>query len=114
MPEVVEPYRIAVPDAVLAELRERLLRTRWPRSFTGRPWERGTNPDFLRRLVDHWAHGYDWRAWEARLNRVEQRRVTLDGLGIHVFVERGDGPDPLPVILTHGWPGSAVELFEMI
>jgi microsomal epoxide hydrolase len=113
-PATVEPYRIAVPEEVLDDLRARLLRTRWPKSVTGRPWEYGTNPAFLRRLVDYWAHSYDWRAWEARLNRLEQHRVTLDGLRIHVFVARGDGPDPLPIVLTHGWPGSAVELVEMI
>ncbi|CAA0137540.1 Soluble epoxide hydrolase [Mycolicibacterium vanbaalenii] len=74
----------------------------------------GTSEPFMRRVVARWLQGYDWRAWEARLNAFEQYRIMVDGLGIHCLVERGSSPSPMPIILTHGWPGSPVELLGMV
>jgi pimeloyl-ACP methyl ester carboxylesterase len=114
LPETAELFAIQVPDQTLTDLRQRLARTRWPRPAAGPDWALGTSLPFMRRVVDHWLNRYDWRAWEARLNAIEQKRVSVGGMRIHVFVERGGGPSPTPIILTHGWPGSAIELIELI
>lgn len=100
------PYTIGVPQPVLDDLRERLARARWPDAVDGAGWDYGTDLDYLRDLTDYWRDGYDWRAEEARLNELEQYRAEIDGVGIHFVHERGRGPDPLPIVLTHGWPDS--------
>jgi len=110
----LEPFRIAVPDETLADLKARLARTRWPNPAPGGDWAMGTSLPFLRKVVARWLDGYDWRAWEARLNGFEQYRVALGRMRIHCFIERGSGASPMPLVLSHGWPGSAVELVEMI
>ena len=110
----IAPFRIDVPDSVLQDLRERLARTRWPIAPAGPEWAHGTSLAWMQKVVAYWQDHYDWRAAEARLNRHSPLRVELDGIGIHVLVERGSWPDPLPLILTHGWPGSVVEFLNMI
>jgi len=109
-----EAFRIAVPEAALTDLKERLARTRWPTPAEGPDWALGTSTPYMKDVVAHWRDRYDWRAWEARLNGFEQYRVPLGGMQIHCLVERGSGPDPMPVVMSHGWPGSAIELIEMI
>ena len=108
----IEPFRIAVPDAELVDLRERLGRTRWP-DAVGTPWQQGTDLGYLRELVAYWRDTYDWRAAEARINAFPQVRVDVGDLTIHALHVRG-GPAPLPLVLTHGWPGSIVEMLEII
>lgn len=103
-------FKINVPDAAISELRERLLRARWPDEINDDAWEWGTRAEILRRFVDHWATDYDWRACEAALNALPQFRTEIDGLNIHFVHVRGKGPDPHPLIITHGWPGSFVEM----
>jgi len=113
----MERFHIAVDDAVLADLRERLERTRFPKSSPqGAPWAFGTSLAYMQKVVVHWRDQYDWRAWERRLNQFEQYRVPLgpDQLRVHVLIERGSGANPMPIVLTHGWPGSIVELLELI
>jgi pimeloyl-ACP methyl ester carboxylesterase len=110
----VEPFRIAVPDAVLTDLRERLARTRLPDEMPGSGWTYGTNLSYVRDLVAYWRDRYDWRAAEARLNAFPQFRATVGGLGIHFIHARGVGPEPLPLVVTHGWPGSVAEFQEII
>ena len=110
----VEPFRIAVPDAVLTDLHERLVRTRFPDEMPGSGWTYGTNLAYLRDLVAYWRDRYDWRAAEARLNAFPQFRATVGGLGIHFIHARGVGPKPLPLVITHGWPGSVAEFQEII
>jgi pimeloyl-ACP methyl ester carboxylesterase len=110
----VEPFRIAVPDAVLADLRERLARTRFPDEVPGSGWTYGADLAYVRELVAHWRDRYDWRAEEARLNAFPQYRARVGGLGIHFIHARGAGPRPLPLVLTHGWPGSVAEFTEVI
>jgi pimeloyl-ACP methyl ester carboxylesterase len=107
------PFRIAVPDAELADLRERLRRTRWPEPATVDGWAQGVPLDYLRELCHYWAEDYDWRATEARLNALPQFRTVLDGLGVHLVHVRSPHPGALPLVLTHGWPGSVVE-FEAV
>ena len=109
-----EPFTIQVPDAVLADLETRLRQTRWPDPAPGRPWEHGTDLDYLRRLVEYWVDGFDWRAEERRLNGVRQFRAELGNLRIHFVHERAVGGSRVPLILTHGWPSSFAELLPLV
>jgi pimeloyl-ACP methyl ester carboxylesterase len=109
-----EPFQIAIAQPVLDDLRERILRTRWPDQIAGSGWEQGTDGAALRGLLDHWANRFDWRAQEQVLNRLGHFRTELDGLGLHFIHERGRGPKALPLILTHGWPSSFLEMTRLI
>ena len=114
MAETIERFEIRVDDAVLDDLRDRLTRTRIPDQIPGTAWEYGMPLDYLRELVDYWRDDYDWRAQEARLNAFEQFRTTIDGQSIHFIHARSPHADALPLLLTHGWPGSIVEFLEVI
>jgi pimeloyl-ACP methyl ester carboxylesterase len=110
---VVRPYRIAVPAAALDDLRTRLRRTRWPEPAPLPGWSQGVPLAYLRELCGHWADTYDWTATEARLNRIPQITTTIDGLAVHALHARSPHPDAVPLVLTHGWPGSFLE-FEQV
>jgi pimeloyl-ACP methyl ester carboxylesterase len=110
----ITPFEIHAGDDVLADLRERLRRTRWPEPATAGGWAQGVPLDYLRELCAYWADGYDWRASERRLNRIPQFRTTIDGLGIHFLHARSPHPEAVPLVLTHGWPGSVVEFVKVI
>jgi pimeloyl-ACP methyl ester carboxylesterase len=114
MSQAIEPFRIDVADAVLEDLHDRLERTRWPEAETVDDWSQGIPLAYVQELCAYWADGYDWRAREARLNRVPQFRTALDGLGIHFLHLRSPEPDALPLVMTHGWPGSIVEFQKVI
>ena len=103
-----------MPEAELAGLRERLLHTRWPEAETADGWSQGVPLGYLRDLCGYWASGYDWRATEARLNGLPQFRTTIDGLPIHFLHARSPHPGALPLVLTHGWPGSVIEFLKVI
>ena len=109
----IEPFTIAVPQAEIVDLRERLARTRWPDTI-GEPWSNGTDLAYLRELVAYWQNDFDWRAQEARLNRFPQYRATFDEIAIHFIHVRSATPGAFPLIITHGWPGSIVEMTEII
>jgi pimeloyl-ACP methyl ester carboxylesterase len=111
---VPQPFAIAVPAAELDDLRERLRRTRWPEPETVGDWSQGVPLAYVRDLCAYWADGYDWRATEAELNALPQFRTEIDGLGIHFVHVRSRHPDALPLVLTHGWPGSIVEFLDVI
>jgi pimeloyl-ACP methyl ester carboxylesterase len=113
MPETVSPFRIDIPESVLADLRERIGRTRWADEVEDAGWDYGTNLDYLRELLAYWSDGFDWRAQEERLNRFSHFRATVDGIGIHFVHERGSGSRPLPIVLSHGWPSTFVELLPL-
>ncbi len=113
-PAEPQPHRLHVPDAVLEDLHERLARTRWPDEVPGSGWRYGTDLGFMRRLCAHWRDGFDWRAQEAKFNAFDQLRATIDGIDLHVVHHAGVGPDPLPLLLVHGWPGSVWEFHELI
>jgi pimeloyl-ACP methyl ester carboxylesterase len=113
-PGLLKPFRIDVPDGELAELRARLRGTRWPERETVEDWSQGVPLAYLRDLCEYWAESYDWRATEARLNALPQFRTEIDGLGIHFLHIRSPHPDALPVVITHGWPGSIVEFLDVI
>ena len=114
MSDEVTPFRIDVPEGELRDLRERLGRTRWPEAETVGDWSQGVPLAWLRELCEYWADGYDWRATEARLNAMPQFRTEIDGLGIPFLHVRSPHPDALPLVLTHGWPGSVVEFLKVL
>jgi microsomal epoxide hydrolase len=110
----VEPFEIAVPEATLDDLRARLQRTRWPNEPAGADWEFGANLAYMKELIEYWRNGYDWRARERKLNRFPQFRARLGEHSIHFVHEKGSGEEALPLILTHGWPGSFVEYLDLV
>ena len=110
----IEPFRVNVHDSVLYDLRERLSRTRFPDEIKDSGWEYGSNLAYIRQLVEYWRERYDWRKCEAEINRFKQFRAQVDGLGIHFIHEEGRGPNPKPLLIVHGWPGSIVEFLEII
>ena len=110
----ITPFRIDIPDADLDDLRQRLRQTRWPEPETVPDWSQGVRLDYLRELCRYWADGYDWRATEARLNELPQFRTDLDGVGVHFIHVRSPHADALPLVMTHGWPGSVVEFVKVI
>jgi epoxide hydrolase len=110
----IRPFRIDIPQADLDDLRERLHRTRWPDELPGVGWTRGVPLDYLKDLAAYWADGYDWRKHEARLNELPQFTTTIDGANIHFLHVRSPEPDALPLLLTHGWPGSIAEFLNVI
>ncbi|WP_188195654.1 epoxide hydrolase family protein [Nonomuraea sp. SYSU D8015] len=110
----IRPFRIEIPQAELDDLRERIGRARWPSEIDGQDWSRGVPVGYLKELAAHWAAGYNWRAWEARLNAYPQFTTEIDGQNIHFLHVRSTRPDALPLILTHGWPGSVVEFLDLI
>ena len=112
--DAARPFTLSVPDADVAELRDRLARTRWPDQAPGEPWSSGTDLGYLRSLVDHWRTGFDWRAQEAALNAFPQSMATIDGTPVHFLHVPGAGPDPMPLLLLHGWPGSVFEFLDIL
>jgi pimeloyl-ACP methyl ester carboxylesterase len=114
MTQQPEAFRLAVSDAEIAALRERLARTRLPDQSPGEPWAYGTDVGFMRGLLDYWRENFDWRTQEAKLNAFPQYRVPLHGINVHYLHVPGRGPDPCPLLLSHGWPGSVFEFLELI
>ncbi len=109
----IEPFRVAVDEAVLDDLRDRIARTRLPDDAPEAGWAYGTELAFLRDLLDHWRK-FDWSAFEQRLNDLPHYRARIDDLHVHFVHVRGTGPNPMPIVLTHGWPGSFLEYLDLI
>jgi pimeloyl-ACP methyl ester carboxylesterase len=112
--DTIEEFRIDIPQADLDDLRDRLGRTRWPDQLPGVGWDYGIALDDVRELAEYWRTGYDWRAWERRLNSFPQFTTEIDGQTVHFLHVRSASPGALPLIMTHGWPGSIVEFTEVI
>ena len=110
----IAPFAIAVPDDVLADLRDRLARTRWPDQIPGTGWGYGADLTAVKQLCDYWLNSFDWRAAEARLNEWPQFTTTVDGLHIHFIHARSKHPNAKPLIMTHGWPGSVAEFLKVL
>jgi pimeloyl-ACP methyl ester carboxylesterase len=110
----IRPFRIEIPEAQLDDLRERLERTRWPGELPGVGWSRGVPLSYLKELAEYWGTRYDWRRHEARLNSFPQFTTEIDGQRIHFLHVRSPERGALPLVLTHGWPGSVVEFIELI
>jgi hypothetical protein len=113
MPDRIEPFVIGVDGAALDDLRDRLRRARWPEREPVGDWSQGVPLGYLQDLCGYWAEGYDWRATEARLNQIPQFTTVIDGLDIHFLHIRSPRPGAVPLIMTHGWPGSFLE-FEQV
>jgi pimeloyl-ACP methyl ester carboxylesterase len=109
-----EPFTLHVPDAAIADLRERLARTRFPDQTPGTPWAYGSDVAYMRELVGYWQGDFDWRAQEARLNAFPQYKAPLQGIDVHFLHVPGKGTDPMPLLLAHGWPGSVFEMLDLI
>jgi pimeloyl-ACP methyl ester carboxylesterase len=114
MSDAVTPFHLAIPQADLDDLHRRLDHTRWPERETVDDWSQGSPLAKVQALCDHWRHRYDWRACEAKLNGLGQFKTEIDGLGIHFLHVRSPNPDALPLLLTHGWPGSVIEFMKVI
>ncbi len=110
----VQPYKVHVPDSVLQDLKDRLARTRWPDEIPGSGWDYGSNLDYIKELVEYWRTEFDWRAQEERINRFSHFTADVEGLNIHFIHERGKGPDPIPLIITHGWPSTFFEILKVV
>ena len=110
----IRPFRVDIKEDVLTDLRERLKRTRWPDEIPGSGWDYGSNLAYVKELVDYWIEEFDWRKQEEVINGYSQFIDEVDGLDVHYIHERGKGPDPLPLLLIHGWPGSIVEFLDFI
>ena len=110
----LKPFTLKVPDEALADLHARLARTRFPDQTPGEPWAYGTDVGWLKGTVEHWRDRFDWRAAEARINALPNYTVPLGGIDLHVIHVPGKGPDPMPLLLSHGWPGSIVEFLDII
>ena len=111
---VVRPFALNVPQPLLDDLHSRLERVRWPDEPPVEPWTTGTSVAYMRTLVDYWRDHFDWRRQEAGLNALAQFTVALDGIELHFIHEPGRGPAPLPLLLSHGWPGSVFEFHKII
>jgi hypothetical protein len=110
----IQPFRIDIPQADLDDLRDRLGRARWPSELPGVGWSRGVPLDYLKQLADYWRTTYDWRTHEALLNTFPQFTTTIDGQNLHFLHVRSPEPNALPLIITHGWPGSIAEFLTII
>jgi len=112
--QTVRPSPIEIPQRDLDDLRSRLERTRWGHELVGAGSDYGVPIDYIRRLVDYWLDGYDWRKWETCLNQWTPSETVIDGQRIHFLHVRSDEPEAIPLIMTHGWPGSIVEFLDVI
>jgi pimeloyl-ACP methyl ester carboxylesterase len=110
----LRPFRVDVPESDLDDLRDRLARTRWPDELPGVGWSRGVPVGYLRELAEYWRTTYDWRTHEARLNELPQFTTEIDGANVHLLHVRSPEPSALPLVLTHGWPGSVVEFLDVV
>jgi microsomal epoxide hydrolase len=108
------PYQIHVPQPVLDDLNQRLANTRWPNTLPGVGWDYGADPAYIRQLCEYWRTSYDWRKHEAALNRYTGFLCEVDGLDIHFWHVKGKGPNAMPLVLVHGWPGSIYEFHHLI
>ena len=109
-----EPFTINVPEDVLTDLHERLTKVRWAQDFANPNWEYGTNGDYLKELVEYWRDEYDWRKQEQEMNSFANYKTTIDGIPIHFIHEPGKGPNPTPLILSHGWPWTFWDFHKVI
>ena len=114
MSENIRPFEVHFEDEALDDLRERLGRTRFPDQLDGAAWDYGTELSYLRELLEHWKNGFDWRAVEEHLNSFDNFKTDINGIDLHFIHQRSAQPDALPLIITHGWPGSVLEFTEII
>jgi pimeloyl-ACP methyl ester carboxylesterase len=110
----MNPFKIEVAEEVLIDLRQRLARARWPDELADTGWDYGTNLAYLQQLVRYWHDSYDWRAQERFLNTFPQFTTEIDGIHLHFLHVKGKGTHPIPLLISHGWPGSFFEMYKII
>ncbi|HEU4837672.1 MAG TPA: epoxide hydrolase [Pyrinomonadaceae bacterium] len=110
----ITPFSIHIEPQILSDLQERIRQTRWPDQAPGAPWEQGADLEYLRQLLDYWADEFDWQTQERKLNAFIQFRAEIDGVQIHFVHERARNGHGVPLILTHGWPSTFVELLPLV
>ena len=110
----ITPFTVDIPESELQELQQRLAHTRWPERETTGDWNQGIPLDYTRELADYWASTYDWRRFEEKLNGWPQFKTTIDDIDIHFIHRRSPHENALPLIISHGWPGSVVEFYKII
>ena len=110
----IQPFEVHVSEPVLEDLHDRLAHTRWPDEVTGSGWDYGSNLAYTKELVDYWHTRFDWRAQEKAINAFNHFQANVDGLWVHFVHERGKGPHPIPLLLTHGWPGPFTEMLKIL
>ncbi len=110
----VQPFKIAISDQVLDDLKQRLANTRWPDESLDSGWDYGSNLAYVKELVEYWRSNFDWRAQEKRLNEFNHFKTGVEGLNIHFIHERGTGPNPMPLVITHGWPSTFFEMSKIV
>ena len=108
------PFSLDVPDATLSAISQRVRDYPWHEMPCDGGWEYGTNLDYLREFCEYWVNEYDWRKHEAQINRLSNFTALIDGINIHFIYEKGSGPNPKPLIISHGWPGTIVEFLDFI
>jgi len=108
------PFKIEIEQSVLDDLKQRLSNARWPDEVPQNDWQYGTDLAYLKSLVDYWRDQYDWRKYEAVLNSFRQYKVKLAGIDLHFVHEPGKGPEPMPLLISHGWPGSVYEFHKLL
>jgi pimeloyl-ACP methyl ester carboxylesterase len=109
-----KPFTLHIPDAEIAELRQRLARTRWPDEPPLEAWSTGASVAYMQDITQYWQSRFDWRAWEAKLNGFRQFTVPIGGIDLHFIHEPGRGANPMPLLISHGWPGSVFEFHKLI
>jgi len=110
----IEPFKISIPREILDNLHQRLERTRWPDEVHQSGWRYGANLEYMKELADYWLTKFDWRAQEQRINSFASYQAVVGDLRVHFVHERGKGPNPIPLLITHGWPSSFVEMLELV
>lgn len=107
-------FDVEIPDETLEDLHDRLARTRWPDQVADAGWEYGSNLAYMRELIEYWRDDFDWREQEARINEFDHYRAEIESIGIDYMYERGEGDDPTPLVLLHGWPSTFVQMLDII
>lgn len=110
----MQPFTVDISQQTLDDLHERLGRTRWPDEVQNAGWDYGTNLTYLKELGDYWHNTFSWRAQEAAINQFAHFRTSIDELGIHFIHERGKGPNPMPLLILHGWPSTFYQMLKII
>jgi pimeloyl-ACP methyl ester carboxylesterase len=111
---MIHPFTITVDPAVLTDLQTRLANTRWPDQVNNQKWQLGTDETYLRQFCAYWQNEFDWEKQQAYLNTFSHFKTTIDDIGIHFIHQKGEGPQPIPLLLTHGWPDSFVRFLKLI
>ncbi|MCS5677391.1 MAG: epoxide hydrolase 1, partial [Acidimicrobiales bacterium] len=114
MSDPLHDFTVNVSDDEIADLKDRLAHTRWPDRIPGVGWDYGVDADWVQDLADYWANGFNWRTTEDRLNAFDHLTTEIDGQRIHAIHQRSPNPDALPLVISHGWPGSVVEFLDII